>query len=476
MQRLQQTRLAQLKPEVKQPGYDRNSIGVGIVHLGLGAFHRAHQAVYTDLAMSASGGDWGITGVSLRSDAVARQLRPQDGLFSVLSDNGESREIRLVGAVKNVLVATTQLDEIVNAIADSATRLVTMTITEKGYCLAADGHSLDVGNEQIETDLNASQTPRSAIGILALGLHRRQTLGNEPLTVISCDNLSENGRVIETVLTEYSTRAFPKLGRWIAEHVRFPSTMVDRIVPAITEMQQARQSQALGLEDFGAVATEPFSQWIIEDDFCTPRPDWQRVGVQFVDDIVPYENIKLRLLNASHSAIAVLGLLSGKDTVDAVIKDASLGSFVTHLMSQELMPALEVPAGFDLPAYRDQLLARFANPCLQHRCEQIATDSSEKIRQRWLPLLQVDSGVTSLQKVLSAWCYLMLQTDIAINDPRASQLLALRSATAGDRLVGVLELAGIDPDCVPDFASLQDTLRQNMNILARGGISALIEV
>ncbi len=473
--RLSAACLDELDKRVELPAYDRDQIVAGIVHLGIGAFHRAHQAVYTDQAMNVSGGNWGITGVSLRSDTVARQLQPQDCLYSVLSEDGVEQSLRLVGSVTQVLFAVNQLEEVVDAIAAQTTSVVTLTITEKGYCTGSDGHSLDRANPAIEADLVKPETPCSAIGLLALGLRQRQSLGNDPVTIISCDNLASNGKVLASVLEEYSELAFPGLGSWLQANTRFPSSMVDRIVPASTEVQQLRQSEMLGLQDESAIATERFSQWIIENNFCSPHPDWQAAGVQFVDDIKPYEDIKLRLLNASHSAIAYCGMLAGKETVDQVMADTQLGAFVEALMNDDLIPALTVPSGFDVQAYKNQLLVRFRNPHLGHRCEQIAMDGSEKIGRRWLPVLRCNGENRMLIAALSAWCYLILCTQLPIDDPKKDLLLQLRGRSDDARLRELLACARISEQSL-NLDSLCQQLEQNIDNLADGGISELIAV
>ena len=304
MHRLHPSTLTESNADVRRPAYARAQLRTGIVHLGIGAFHRAHQAVYTDDAMHLSAPDWGIVGVSLRSAATAARLNPQDGLYSVLSRDAETSELRVVGAVQRVLVAPRELPAVIAAIADPATRIVTLTITEKGYALAADGRSLDVQDPAVRADLADPEHPVSALGVLALGLRARAAQGDAPLSILSCDNLAHNSRRLRGVLVEYLQQCFPQILDWIAHSTAFPCSMVDRIVPAMSAAGVDEQAAALGLRDEAAVSTEPFSQWIIEDDFAAGHPPWERVGAQLVDDIEPYENIKLRLLNASHSAIA----------------------------------------------------------------------------------------------------------------------------------------------------------------------------
>jgi fructuronate reductase len=461
---------------VQLPGYDRSALKPGIVHLGLGAFHRAHQAVFTEDAIASGGGNWGIIGVSMRGDTVARQLRPQQNLYSVMSEDAGGYALRVVGVLCDVLVAPQQLDAAVNAIADPATKIITLTITEKGYELAADGLSLDANSPAIKRDLAQPEMPRTAVGLLALGLLRRFQAGGMALTIISCDNLSENSARLRGVLEDYLAASFPEVRPWLRQSVAFPCSMVDRIVPASDETHLQRQGLLLGVDDQAAVRTEPFSQWIIENNFATPIPTWPAAGVQLVEDIRPFEAIKLRLLNASHSAIAYSGLLAGKETVDEVMAEPLLRTFIEQLMARELMPTLEVPGSFDLAQYREALLVRFSNPRLQHRCAQIAMDGSAKIAQRWLPGLPAAIRDGLLVKALSCWVYFVLETDLPLCDPQAERLLALRGTDAPQRarVAGVLGCAGISEASLQDFETLCQNITANLALLSTGGIAALL--
>lgn len=475
MQRLHPSTLCDLSDTVAVPSYDRDAVQPGIVHLGLGAFHRAHQAVYTDQAIANSGGDWGIIGVCMRSAAVSQQLSPQAGLYSVLSEDAAGATVSIIGAIGQVLVAPQESEAVVAAIARQEIKILTLTVTEKAYCVMADGQTLDRQESGISHDLAAPETPRSTLGILALGLRERLREGGAPLTLISCDNLSGNSSLLRSLLAQYLEKTFAEIIPWMNDSTAFPCSMVDRIVPAMTESGREQQAQLLGVRDEAAVATEPFSQWIVEDCFVTDRPDWASAGVQFVADIAPFEMIKLRLLNASHSAIAYCGLLGGLETVDQVVADDELGLFVRRLMNEDLMPLLEVPAGFDLVAYRDQLLQRFANPCLHHRCEQIAMDSSEKISQRWVPALR-SGKAPLLQKMLSAWVYFVLCTEHVIDDPRGEALCAARNSEAPlrERLVAVLSCARLSADSVDGFEQIIVAIEQHMDTIATKGLRALL--
>lgn len=446
MDRLSPDTLGRIAAVVETPRYNRTAVQAGILHLGVGAFHRAHQAVFTEIAMNNSGGDWGIVGVSMRSDTVARQLHPQGGLYSVLSEDGGSRRLQVVGAIQQTIVAPQEPEALDRAIADPAIRVITLTITEKGYCLGGNGWRLGRNLPAVQQDIANPAHATTAIGLLARGLEKRLHNGAAPLSIISCDNVSENSARLRRVLVEYLQATYPDVLPWLDEAVSFPCSMVDRIVPAMTGEGRNRQADLLGLRDEAAVTTEPFSQWIIEDCFAAPVPDWRSAGVRYVADIKPFEAIKLRLLNATHSAIAYTGLLTGTATVAEVVSDPRLRAYVTRLMSGELMPALQVPVGFNLADYGDQLLQRFANPCLLHRCSQIAMDGTEKIPLRWLQTLRMQPGDSLLLRALGAWCYYILQTGMEISDPRQDELLLLRDSDAplAVRLEALLGTLNID--------------------------------
>ncbi|MBM70471.1 MAG: mannitol dehydrogenase [Haliea sp.] len=476
MKRLSVDTCRLLSNAVLRPDYDRTTLRPGILHLGVGAFHRAHQAVYTDTALQRSGGDWGIIGVSLRSDSVAQQLNPQDGLYTVHSEDADGEQTRLVGSVLEVLVAPQAAAAVDAWMAEPSIRIITLTITEKGYCLGADGWSLDLANAQIVQDMQAPGAARSAIGVLARGLLQRFNHGAAPLSIVSCDNLTENSARLRQVLRQYLQACHPHILPWLDESVAFPCSMVDRIVPATSASRLSEQARLLGLRDEAAIVTEPFTQWIIENSFATEIPDWPCAGAQLVADVRPFEAAKLRLLNASHSAIAYLGLLLEKDTVADFMAEHALKQFVQRLMSANLMPALRVPSDFDLGHYAEQLQRRFENPRLHHRCAQIAMDGSEKIRQRWVETLETLPGDSLLLRALAGWCYLVLATDIELDDPRRGELLALRRNTAplGQRLRELLRCINIDRADDPDWQERLACLERHYASIADGGIRSLL--
>lgn len=422
--RLSTTNLDRIAPDVRRFAYDRAAQAVGIVHFGIGAFHRAHMAWYSDRAMEGGDRDWAITGVSLRSADVADQLNPQYGLYSVTERSAAGQRSRIVGAVRGVLVAGTDGDAVVAALAAPATRIVSFTITEKGYCRAADG-SLDP----------ALAGEGSVFAFLAAGLRRRRDAGLGGLTLLSCDNLADNGKQLDRLMRDYLGQHDPALLDWFAAECSCPSTMVDRIVPATTDADRSALSVALGVEDHGAVVTEPFSQWVIEDRFAGPRPRWETVGAELVADVRPYETAKLRMLNGAHSALAYLGLARSHAYVHEAVADPAIRPLIEQLMQGEAAPTIAAAPGQDLGAYAQALLARFANPALQHRLVQIAMDGSQKIPQRWLETLaanqQMGRDCPAILAAIAAWIRHLRGDNAPLDDPRAAELQAL-SGTGGE--------------------------------------------
>lgn len=429
--RLSEATLPQISPGIRRFGYDRAAQATGIVHFGIGAFHRAHQAWYTDLALEGGSRDWMIAGVSLRSPEVAEQMNPQDGLYTVCERSGGGIAPRLIGAVREVLVAPQTPDRIADLLAAPTTRIASFTITEKGYCRAPDG-SLDL----------ALAGEGSVYSLLAKGLARRRAAGLPGLTLMSCDNLADNGHQLERLVGEYLQPRDAELAHWVADECAFPSTMVDRIVPATTEIDRADVEALLGLRDEAAVMTEPFSQWVIEDRFAGARPSWEAVGAQLVSDVVPYETAKLRMLNGAHSALAYLGLGRGHSFVHEAIADPTIRPIVERIMRQEAAASLVPAPGQDLSAYADALLDRFSNRALQHRLAQIAMDGSQKIPQRWLATLADHQGkgreCPSIETAIAAWLRHIRGDNGPVDDPLDDTLLATWQSAGREGVVDAL--------------------------------------
>ena len=458
-------------PAAVGPRVDPRSVSVGIVHLGIGAFHRAHQAVFTEAAMAATGDlTWGGCGVSQRSRTVADQLAPQDGLYAVLERSAAGASAQVVGAVREVLCATDDLAGVLDRIAAPSTRVITLTVTEKGYRLRpATGH-LDLADTEVVADL-VGRPPRTVIGQIVRGLERRMHADGGPITVVCCDNLPGNGAVVRRLVGDFCDRLpdSPGLADWIAQSVRFPGTMVDRIVPAAVEADRAEVTRVLGVRDEGTVVAEPFRQWVIEDDFAGARPAWERAGATFTDDVAPYETMKLRLLNGSHSTLAYLGALAGCEFIANAVRTAGLGELVHRLMADEVQPTLAVPAGFDVADYSATLLERFANPALHHRTVQIAMDGSQKLPQRLLGTardLLADGKLPRLTAfAVAGWMRYVTAgrsetgAPLPVDDPVAPRIAAVTAGAdspAGvcDALLGLTEIFGDDLSVDPVFRGL----------------------
>ncbi|MDQ0997555.1 fructuronate reductase [Phyllobacterium ifriqiyense] len=429
--RLSNATLSHLSKEVTRPGYDRSQTKIGIVHLGIGAFHRAHQAVYTDSVLASGDNSWGILGVSLRSGDTRDALEPQDGLYTVATRSGDEDSFRVIGSIGGLIVAPENPAAVLDAMTNAAVRIVSLTVTEKGYCYSPASAALDEAHPDIVHDLANPAAPKSAIGFIVEAISRRRANKIEPFTLLSCDNLPANGETLRRVVTRFAELRDSELANYIKENIAFPSTMVDRIVPATTEADRATTLSATGLVDAWPIMTEPFTQWVIEDHFPAGRPAWENFGATFVEDIDAFELMKLRLLNGSHSTLAYLGYLAGHETVSDVMKAPGFSELIKAMMDEEISPTLPPLPGFDLEAYKAQLRERFCNPALRHRTWQIAMDGSQKLPQRLLNTIRkcIDNGLPfdRLALGVAAWMRYVTGADekgdaIDVRDPLAAEL------------------------------------------------------
>ena len=465
--RLNQALLETLPTTIERPRYDRRGLATGIVHLGLGAFHRAHQAVYTEDVLNREPGPWGIVGVSLRSPDTRDALAPQNDLYAVAVKDGSGQRLRVVGALTGCLVAPENPEAVLAAMAAGDTRIVSLTVTEKGYCHDPATGALNCDHPDVKRDLGNPERPVSALGYIVEALIRRREAKLPPFTVMSCDNLPHNGKTIAGLVAALAEERETGFGQWVEDHVCFPSTMVDRIVPATTEEDRAAVVRDLGVEDAWPVVAEPFKQWVIEDCFNAGRPNWESVGAQIVGDVAPFEMIKLRLLNGSHSTLAYLGYLAGFETIAETIAQPAFARHVRALM-EEQTATLTIPPGFDIAEYKAQLIDRFANPALKHRTWQIAMDGSQKLPQRLLQparaRLAMGLPVDRIAFGVAAWMRYVTGVDektqpIDVRDPLAARLAAI-AAEAGPvagrlapALLGVREVFGEDLPTSPVFAA-----------------------
>jgi fructuronate reductase len=485
MRRLSQATLGQLPRDVTRPAYDRAAVSNGIVHLGVGAFQRAHQAMYTEAAIAAGDRRWGVVGASLRAPAVRDQLKPQDGLYTLAVRGAAGERLQVIGAITDVLVAPEHPEALMRALCDAAVRIVSLTVTEKGYCYDPATAALDEAHPDIVHDLANPTRPRTAPGFLVEALRRRRDAQEDAFTVLCCDNLPHNGRTVRTIVSRFAQLRDPALAGYIANEVAFPSTMVDRITPATTDADRAAISAALGLEDAAPVVTEPFSQWVIEDRFPGGRPDWSIAGAEFVADVLPYENMKLRLLNGSHSTLAYLGYLAGYETVSDTMRDANYRRLVEGLMD-DAAATLKMPPGADVAAYKRALIERFENPALKHRTWQICMDGSQKLPQRLLgsirDRLAAGSPIDRLVMGVAGWMRYVTGIDeqrkpIDVRDPLSARLRAIADGAGLDAerlapaLLEVREIFGAELASDPRFrAAVTAALAR---IIAQGAKAAV---
>jgi fructuronate reductase len=449
------------------------------VHLGIGAFHRAHIAAYVDDVLKTDP-SWGIIGASLRRPDTRRALAPQDFLYTLVVRSGSGTATRVIGSLLDVLDAATQRAELIGAMTDPRIRVVSLTVTEKGYCHDPATGTLDPQHTDIQHDLAHPEAPASAPGLIVRALELRRAAGIAPFTVLCCDNLPANGETTARVVTGFAALRDKGLADYIAGEVAFPSTMVDRIVPATTEADRRLVFETMGVMDAWPVVTEPFTQWVVEDRFSTGRPHLEIAGVQLVTDVRPFELMKLRMLNGSHSLIAYLGYLGGYAHVNEAIADPALRTFIHEFMTHEAMDTL--PADFsDLAAYRDALLDRFRNPALLHRTWQIAMDGSQKLPQRLLGTIRdrLARGLPAARAALgvAAWMRYVTGVDeqgreIDVRDPLATRLRTISDAAGGSQeqlMEGLLRVTEVFGDDLPRNEPFRAMLISHLNSLFRRG-------
>ncbi|WP_373824679.1 mannitol dehydrogenase family protein [Achromobacter insuavis] len=435
--RLHPARLQALAPDVARPAYDRGTLRAGIVHLGLGAFARGHLAAVNEAAIHASGDPrWGICGVSLRQADTRDALAPQDGLYTLAlrSANAEGRpqaRLAVIGCLLETLVAPEDPQAVLARIASPYTRIVSLTVTEKGYCHDPASGALNLAHPDIVHDLGQPLAPRSTIGFLVWGLQRRRAAGLGPVTLLSLDNLPSNGHLLRGLVLAFAAQVDARLAEWIGQACTFPCSMVDRIVPRTTDEDRAAVAQALGMTDAWPVQAEPFLEWVVEDHFAADRPDWAAGGARFAAEAAPFETLKLRMVNGAHSALAYLSVMAGWATVDQAVAQPALRRYLADLMRTEIAPTLPALPGLDLAAYQERLLQRYANPALRHQTRQIAMDGSQKMPQRLLGTLRArlaaDRPITGLALALAGWLHFLRGVDQAgrrypIEDPLAETL------------------------------------------------------
>ncbi len=433
---LNQSTLAQLATRMPAPAYDRAALKHSIVHIGVGGFYRAHQAVYLDDLIKLTGEtDWAYCGVSLLpQDARMRDaMRDQDCLYSVIERSAEGDSPRLIGSIVEFLFAPDNPEAVLEKMADPATRIVSLTITEGGYYVNQGTGQFDPSHPDIVHDLAHPHTPVCSFGYLAEALERRRQRGLPPFTVMSCDNLQNNGDVTHDMLIAFTALRDPALSQWLEQHGAFPNSMVDRITPATTDEHRALVKARFGIDDAWPVMTEPFKQWVIEERFPLGRPAWEKVGAQMTHDVLPYEKMKLRLLNASHQALCYIGMLLGYEFAHEAMADAGIRQLVRDMMDKEVTALLPAVEGIDLEQYKLTLIERFSNPAIRDQLTRIGTEGSARIPKFVLPSIreQIARGGPNQLLCFTVACWIRFlggSTDagvaLTIIDPMAERLRA----------------------------------------------------
>ncbi|MDG4828171.1 mannitol dehydrogenase family protein [Solwaraspora sp. WMMD1047] len=476
-------------PVACRPLVRPGAVPAGIVHLGLGAFHRAHQAVYTEAAIAAAGGDWGIIGVAPRSTDVITKLAAQDCLYSVTTLSGTGSRTQVVGALAGVRHAASDPAAVVALLADPAIRVVTLTVTEKAHQLdPASGRFRP--DQAVTADLLGDRPPQTVPGLLVRGLLARAAAQAGPLALVSCDNLPSNGRRLQSMISQALELA--QAGStdgavdWIKSNVTCPGTMVDRIVPASTAQTLADAEAALGVVDLAAVAGEPYRQWVIEDHFPGGRPAWERAGAVLTEDASPWERLKLRGLNGVHSATAYLGALAGRETIAEALEIPHLTTVLRRLIAEDVAHSFTPPDGVSVVEYGDEVLARFANPVIRHRTNQVAMDGSQKLPQRVLHTIADLRAAGARPRwaalVVAAWMRFAQGraddgTPLPLDDPLADRITAALAATGGSPSDVVTALFGLTEVFPPELAAdeeIRELVVEWLTALERHGVAATL--
>ena len=461
--------LSQLPSDIRAPSYDRETLSAGILHMSVGGFHRSHQAVYVDQFLNQSPSNWMIAGVGLMPQDLANlnHLRDQDGLYAVLERAPHKDDVRVVGSMKTVIHAPSETEAVINQIANPDIKILSLTITEKGYYYN-EHRDLDFNQPNIQYDVALPADPKTAYGYIVKGLQKRIANNAGSITIMCCDNLPGNGHITEHLLTQFMQKAAPELLSWVKDNVSFPNAMVDRITPVTTPVIQDILEEKFGIRDEWPVVCEDYIQWILEDKFIAGRPAFENVGVQMVSDVEPYEKMKVRLLNGSHSALSYVSYLMGYRAVDKAMADPLIVEFVKRYMNHDITPSVPNVPGIDLTSYKAKLIERFANPSISDQVQRLAEDGSQKIRNAIVPPLefQIEQG-GSMKYIAFAlagwWRYLNgvdeNQETIAIKDPMADILNDKARLTPQDP-VGLLSIDSIFGKTLAGNAELISLMRE----------------
>ncbi|RMM53662.1 hypothetical protein ALQ77_04128 [Pseudomonas corrugata] len=487
MMKLNRQNLHNLKPEVALPAYSLGDIRQGIAHIGVGGFHRAHQAYYTNALMNTGTDlDWGICGVGLRAeDRRARDdLASQDYLFTLyeLGDNDDT-EVRVIGAINDMLLAEDGAQVLIDKLAEPQIRIVSLTITEGGYCIDDSNGEFMAHLPQIQHDLAHPDAPTTVFGFLCAALARRRAAGTPAFTLMSCDNLPHNGAVARKALLAFATLHNAELAQWIDHNVGFPNAMVDRITPMTSAAHRLQLHDEHGIDDAWPVVCEPFVQWVLEDRFVNGRPAWEKVGVQFTDDVSPYEEMKIKLLNGSHLALTYLGFLKGYRFVHETMNDPLFVRYIRAYMDLDVTPQLAPVPGIDLSDYKNTLVERFSNQAIADQLERVCSDGSSKFPKFTVPTINrliADGGETRRAAlVVAAWAVYLKGVDengvnYTIPDPRAEfcQALVADDALVTQRMLEVEEIFGT---AIPHSAEFVAAFEWCCNSLREHGVTRTLE-
>ena len=482
--KLNQAALPKLENRARVPQYDRTQYKSGIVHMSVGGFHRSHQALYIDELMDQEPGDWLITGVGLLDSdkGPLEALAAQDHYYTVVERTADEDTIKIVGAIHETLHAPSNPKAVLDRLQDPAIKILSLTITEKGYCYDAKG-DLDPNNAGIAHDLKNLDAPKTGIGYVVSALKNRKDANMQPFTVMSCDNLPGNGHRTHHIVSQFAKLVDPALAQWIDTNVKFPNAMVDRITPATTDKTVQFVKDRCGIDDAWPVVCEDFRQWVLEDNFGQGRPAFEKAGVQMVNDVEPYELMKVRLLNGSHSALSYLSYLMGYREVDVAMADPLMSGFVRAYMDNDVTPSVPSVPGIDLNEYKDTLIRRFSNPAISDKVQRLAEDGSQKIPNAILPCirhaLKNNLSIDFACLALAGWFRYMTGTDeqleaIEIKDPRRDQMMAKIKNTPQNPtgVLGLDEIFGNDLIANERFVK---TLTEKMNALHAQGARGVLE-
>jgi len=485
--KLTRDNLSQLAEHIKRPHYDQGDISQGIVHIGVGGFHRAHQAFYTDALMNTGEGlDWAICGAGLRKEdeKMRDALAAQDSLYTLVElGDGSGHQVRVIAAISGMLLGEDNPRTLIDKLADPAIRIVSLTITEGGYCMDDSTGEFMAHLPAIQHDLEHPASPRTVFGFLCAALARRREAGIPAFTVMSCDNLPHNGAVARKALLAFAHLRDPGLAGWIGEKVSFPNAMVDRITPMTSEAHKRHLLEQHGVEDIWPVVCEPFVQWVLEDKFNNGRPAWENVGVQFTDDVTPYEEMKIKLLNGSHLALTYLGFLKGYRFVHETMNDPLFVRYIRAYMDRDVTPQLASVPGIDLEGYKDTLIERFSNQAIADQLERVCSDGSSKFPKFTIPtlnrLIEDGAALDRAALVVAAWALYLKGVDekgthYSIPDPRAEfcQALVADDVMLTQRLLGVEEIFGTR---IPRSAAFIAAFENQLKHLRQLGVDKTLE-